>query len=129
MPLEDAIFPTFFMGGFECSTFIWKDGQRKDYVAATGHDLHLEADFAAAMDLGIGAVREAIRWPQVDLGRGQYDWSTTKAAQHAATQFSLAATQSVESRAILPFPQFGTSRAERSVSADWPPNKHGGIRT
>lgn len=86
MPLEDAIFPTFFMGGFECSTFIWKDGQRKDYVAATGHDLHLEADFAAAMDLGIGAVREAIRWPQVDLGRGQYDWSTTKAAQHAATQ-------------------------------------------
>lgn len=86
MPLEDAIFPTFFMGGFECSTFVWKDGQRKDYVAATGHDRHLQKDFAAAMDLGIGAVREAIRWPQVDLGGGRYDWSSTRAAQDAATQ-------------------------------------------
>jgi hypothetical protein len=22
---HDAIFPTFFMAGFECSTFVWKD--------------------------------------------------------------------------------------------------------
>ena len=62
---SDAIFPTFFMTGFECSTFIWKDRQRKDYVAATGHDRHLEADLAAAMDLGVGVAREAIRWPNV----------------------------------------------------------------
>ena len=82
----DAIFPTFFMTGFECSTFIWKDGQRKDYVAATGHDDHLGDDFAAAMDLGVGVVREAIRWPQVDLGNGRYDWSGVKAAQDAATK-------------------------------------------
>ena len=34
----EAIFPTFFMAGFECSTFVWKDRERKDYVAATGHD-------------------------------------------------------------------------------------------
>ena len=70
---EGAIFPTFFMAGFECSTFVWKDRERKDYVAATGHDRHLKADFAAAMDLGIGVVRAAIRWPQVDLGGGRYD--------------------------------------------------------
>jgi hypothetical protein len=81
----DAIFPTFFMAGFECSTFVWKDRERKDYVAATGHDRHLENDFAAAMDLGIGAVREAIRWPQVDLGGGRYDWSSVRAVQDAAT--------------------------------------------
>lgn len=82
----DAIFPTFFMTGFECSTFVWKDRERKDYVAATGHDRHLAADYAAAMDLGIGVVREAIRWPQVDLGGGRYDWSAPQAAQEAATQ-------------------------------------------
>ena len=82
---HDAIFPTFFMGGFECSTFVWKDRQRKDYVAATGHDRHLEADFAAAMDLGVGVVREAIRWPIVDVGGGRYDWSSVKAVQDAAT--------------------------------------------
>ena len=83
---REAIFPTFFMTGFECSTFVWKDRQRKDYVAATGHDRHLADDFAAAMDLGIGVVREAIRWPQVDLGGGRYDWSSVKAVQDAATE-------------------------------------------
>jgi beta-glucosidase/6-phospho-beta-glucosidase/beta-galactosidase len=82
---RQAIFPTFFMAGFECSTFVWKDGKRKDYVAATGHDVHLRADLAAAMDLGIGVVREGVRWPTVDLGNGNYDWSTVKAVQDAAT--------------------------------------------
>jgi beta-glucosidase/6-phospho-beta-glucosidase/beta-galactosidase len=82
---DGAIFPTFFMSGFECSTFLWKDRERKDYVAATGHDRHLAADYGAAMDLGIGVVREAIRWPMVDLGGGRYDWSSVKAAQDAAT--------------------------------------------
>jgi beta-glucosidase/6-phospho-beta-glucosidase/beta-galactosidase len=83
---HDAIFPTFFMAGFECSTFVWKDKERKDYVTATGHDRHLKNDFAAAMGLGIGVVREAIRWPQVDLGGGRYDWSSVKAVQKAATE-------------------------------------------
>ena len=82
----DAIFPTFFMTGFECSTFVWKDRERKDYVAATGHDRHLEADYAAAMELGVGVVREAIRWPKVDLGNGKYDWSSVRAVQDAATE-------------------------------------------
>ena len=82
---QRSIFPTFFMAGFECSTFVWKDGERKDYVAATGHDRHLKSDLAAAMDLGFGVVREAIRWPQVDLGGGRYDWSSVKAVQDAAT--------------------------------------------
>ncbi|HKH29143.1 MAG TPA: glycosyl transferase family 1, partial [Sphingomicrobium sp.] len=85
-PSHDSIFPTFFMGGFECSTFVWKDRERKDYVEATGHDRHLAADYAAAMDLGVGVVREAIRWPRVDLGGGRYDWSSVKAAQDAATE-------------------------------------------
>src|SRR5919109_4170951 len=73
---EEGIFPTFFMAGFECSTFIWKDGQRKDYVALTGHDRYLKEDFGSIQELGIGVVREAIRWPFVDKGGGRYDWST-----------------------------------------------------
>lgn len=86
---REVIFPTFFMTGFECSTFIWRDRQRKDYVAATGHDQHLADDFAAAMDLGIGVVREAIRWPKVDLGGGRYDWSSVQAIQDAATESNI----------------------------------------
>jgi beta-glucosidase/6-phospho-beta-glucosidase/beta-galactosidase len=73
---KEGIFPTFFMAGFECSTFIWKDKQRKDFIALTGHDKHLEKDYDLIMDLGIGTVREAIRWPLVDKGNGKYDWST-----------------------------------------------------
>lgn len=83
---RDAIFPTFFMAGFECSTFVWKDHERKDYVRETGHDCNLKNDFAAAMDLGIGVIREAIRWPVVDLGNGRYDWSTVRTVQDAATE-------------------------------------------
>lgn len=86
---DDGIFPTFFMAGFECLTFVWKDRERKDYVEATGHDRHLEADFAAAMDLGIGIIREAVRWPKVDLGDGRYDWSSVEAVQKAATACKL----------------------------------------
>src|SRR5690349_9322996 len=50
---EESIFPTFFMAGFECSTFIWKDRQRKDYVALTGHDRHLKQDYERLEELGI----------------------------------------------------------------------------
>jgi beta-glucosidase/6-phospho-beta-glucosidase/beta-galactosidase len=64
------------MAGFECSTFIWKDRERKDYVALTGHDRYLEEDYRRVEELGIGVVREAIRWPFVDRGGGRYDWSS-----------------------------------------------------
>ena len=74
--LEVGIFPTFFMAGFECSTFVWKDGQRKDFIALTGHDRHLLADYRQVQDLGMGVVREAVRWPLVDKGHGRYDWGT-----------------------------------------------------
>jgi beta-glucosidase/6-phospho-beta-glucosidase/beta-galactosidase len=79
-----GIFPTFFMAGFECSTFVWKDGERKDYVAITAHDRHLKNDYRRLEELGIGVVREAIRWPLVDLGDGRYDWSTVDPVLEAA---------------------------------------------
>jgi beta-glucosidase/6-phospho-beta-glucosidase/beta-galactosidase len=70
-----TIFPSYFLAGFECSTFIWKDGNRRDYVQITGHDRHLEQDYQRVRDLGMAGVRESIRWPLVDRG-GNYDWST-----------------------------------------------------
>jgi beta-glucosidase/6-phospho-beta-glucosidase/beta-galactosidase len=71
-----AIFPSFFMGGFECSTFLWKDGERKNYIALTGHDRHLSRDCTRVKELGIAVLREAIPWPFVDQGGGRYDWET-----------------------------------------------------
>ena len=55
---EEGIFPSFFMTGFECSTFIWKDRQRKDYITLTGHSRHLNEDYRWLKELGIGAARE-----------------------------------------------------------------------
>ena len=74
--MDKAIFPTFFMTGFECSTFLWKDGQRKDYIPLTRHDHYLKEDYNHLIELGMGVVREAIRWPFVDKGGGKYDWAS-----------------------------------------------------
>jgi beta-glucosidase/6-phospho-beta-glucosidase/beta-galactosidase len=41
------------------------------------------------MELGVGVVREAIRWPFVDLGGGRYDWSTVDAVLDCVTDFHL----------------------------------------
>jgi hypothetical protein len=83
---DTSLFPTFFMAGFECSTFVWKDQGRKDYIALTGHDRLAHEDYRRLMDLGIGVVREAIRWPMVDRGGGDYDWvgldQTLEAMRH-----------------------------------------------
>jgi hypothetical protein len=84
-----SIFPTFFLAGFECSTFVWKDGKRKDFIALTGHERHLQKDYGRLMELGIGGVREAIRWPMVDQGNHQYDWSTVDPFIDAMKEFHI----------------------------------------
>src|SRR4051794_14274698 len=86
---QESLFPTFFMAGFECSTFVWKDVERKDYVALTGHDRHLKEDYRCLAELGIGVAREAVRWPFVDRGGGRYDWSTLDPVLDALEAFQV----------------------------------------
>src|SRR5438270_4923238 len=81
-----SLFPTFFMAGFECSTFLWKDGQRKDYIALTGHDRYLEEDYAFLKNLGISVARERVPWPFVDPGGGRYDFSFLDEALECARE-------------------------------------------
>lgn len=69
-----GIFPTFFLSGFECSIFLWKDQGRRDLVAETQHARHADEDYAHLASLGIGVAREGIPWRQVDRG-GSYDFS------------------------------------------------------
>jgi len=75
MQATQSIFPTFFLSGFECSTFLWKDGRRRDLVAETQHREHAGEDYRLLRDLGIAVAREGIPWPMADLGRGRYDFS------------------------------------------------------
>lgn len=71
MATRPGIFPTFFLSGFECSTFLWKDGVRRNLVEETGHhDCALE-DYRILQELGIAVSREGIPWPMADKG-GEY---------------------------------------------------------
>src|SRR5215207_8655793 len=74
MAERPGIFPTFFLSGFECSTFRWKDRKRRDLVEETQHRTHAREDYAILASLGIAVAREGVPWPMVDRG-GDYDFS------------------------------------------------------
>ncbi len=71
------MFRSFYLAGFECATGYNMHGDWIDQIAATEHDLHCDADYARLERVGIHAVREAIRWPLVDL-HGKFDFSTVE---------------------------------------------------
>ncbi len=74
MTKRPGIFPTFFLSGFECSTFDWKDRGRRDLVAETQHRECAREDYAMLRDLGIGVAREGVPWPMVERD-GRFDFS------------------------------------------------------
>ena len=75
MTSKPGLFPTFFLSGFECSTFVWKDQGRRDLCDETQHRRFADEDYAFLASLGIGVAREGVPWPAVDLGDGRYDFS------------------------------------------------------
>jgi hypothetical protein len=83
---EASVFRSFYLAGFECATGYNMHGEWIDQVAATEHDLHVDADYARLAEIGIHVVREAIRWPLVDRG-GRYDFSTVQPFIDAALRY------------------------------------------
>lgn len=75
MARRDGIFPTFFLSGFECSTFDWGRKGRRDLADELGHYVHADEDYAMLASLGIAVAREGIPWPIVDKGDGSHDFS------------------------------------------------------
>jgi hypothetical protein len=71
----ESLFPTFFLSGFESSTFDWHGRGRRDLAEETRHREHAAADYRLLADLGIAVAREAVPWPFVDRGVGRYDFS------------------------------------------------------
>ncbi len=69
-----GIFPTFFLSGFECSTFVWKDQGRRDLIEETRHREHAAEDYELLRRLGIAVSREGVPWPFVERD-GAYDFS------------------------------------------------------
>ena len=72
---REGIFPTFFLSGFECSSFDWKDEGRRHIAEELQHYGHADEDYAMLRPLGIAAAREGIPWPLIDRGTGDYDFS------------------------------------------------------
>lgn len=75
MTQRPGLFPSFFLSGFECSTFDWKDVGRRDLTRELQHDSHADEDYAMLKPLGLAAAREGVPWPMVDRGAGDYDFS------------------------------------------------------
>lgn len=74
MTSSPGLFPTFFLSGFECSTFHWQHRGRRDLVAETQHDRCVDEDYRVLRSLGIAVAREGIPWPLVEQD-GDFDFS------------------------------------------------------
>ncbi|NNM73185.1 beta-glucosidase [Enterovirga aerilata] len=85
-----GIFQSFFLGGFECSTQIRRDGRRLDLLRSTGHDRFALQDYRALAEHGIAAVRDGLRWHLIEKAPGVYDWDSflpmLQAAEEAGVQ-------------------------------------------
>jgi beta-glucosidase/6-phospho-beta-glucosidase/beta-galactosidase len=85
-----AIFRSFLIGGFECSTHRRRDGRRLDVIAGTSHDRFAAADYAALAGQGIRTARDGLRWHLIETAPGRYDWSSflpmLRAARAAGVQ-------------------------------------------
>jgi hypothetical protein len=81
------LFSSYFLGGFECTTGFNRDGDWIDLIDETGHLRHAGGDYRRLSAVGIRAVREGIRWPLVDKGRGFFDFSSVESLVRAARRY------------------------------------------
>jgi len=88
--VRPALFRSFFLGGFECSSHRRRDGRRLDLIAATRHDLLALEDYQQLSEHGIRTARDGVRWHHVEAVAGCYNWSSLlpmlRAAEAACVQ-------------------------------------------
>src|SRR6266581_2613990 len=78
------LFRSFFMGGFECSTFKRPNGERLDIVASSKHDQFCDQDYERLKRQGLCVAREGIRWHLIARRARQYDLSSVRPMLSAA---------------------------------------------
>jgi beta-glucosidase/6-phospho-beta-glucosidase/beta-galactosidase len=82
------MFRSFFFAGFECATGYNMQGEWIDQIVATHHDKHVDEDYRRLHDIGISAVREAVRWPLIDH-KGKYDFTSVRPFVKAAEKYRI----------------------------------------
>ena len=87
---KEALFPSFWMAGFECSSHRRLDGVRLDLLRATRHDRFALQDYRSCAELGLGCIRDGLRWHLIEQQPGRFDWSSwlpmVDAAQEAGVE-------------------------------------------
>ncbi|HTL55204.1 MAG TPA: hypothetical protein VL361_05965 [Candidatus Limnocylindrales bacterium] len=83
---RDPLFQSFFGGGFECSTFRRRSGERIDLIDATAHDRFAQQDYLRLNRQGLGIAREGVRWHLVESRPGHYDFSSVQPIVRAARE-------------------------------------------
>ena len=83
---EHPLFPSFFLGGFECSSPPLHSGKRLDLVAATAHDRHARADYLRLRDDGIRTACNRIHWHLIEVTPDRYDWTRVEPMLRAAPE-------------------------------------------
>lgn len=73
---QNTLFPSFFIGGFECSTHRLRDGRRLDLISATQHDRFADEDYRRLRQSGILTARDGFRWHLIEATPGKYDFSS-----------------------------------------------------
>jgi beta-glucosidase/6-phospho-beta-glucosidase/beta-galactosidase len=84
--MRAALFKSFFLGGFECSTHRLRNGTRVDLVAATRHDELATRDYRLLQKHGIYTVREGLRWHLIEAQPHRFDFSGTEEIIRAASE-------------------------------------------
>jgi beta-glucosidase/6-phospho-beta-glucosidase/beta-galactosidase len=85
---NDALFPSYILAGFECSTHVNRRGAREDMVRSTQHDRFLEEDYSRLQALGILGVRESVPWYRIDRG-GRFDFRPVAPFVDAGQRYGL----------------------------------------
>jgi beta-glucosidase/6-phospho-beta-glucosidase/beta-galactosidase len=79
-----ALFPGFFMGGFECASQRLESGVRLDLTSATQHDRFAYEDYARLHDYGISTARDGVRWHLIEPTPYEYDFTSLAPMVRAA---------------------------------------------
>ena len=69
------LFPSFFIGGFECASHRLISGRRLDLVSSTSHDRHVLKDYRRLHEHEIRVARDGIRWHLIEPTPYRYDFT------------------------------------------------------
>ncbi len=86
---SNSLLPSFFIGGYECSTHRLHNGKRLDLTASTQHDRFVAQDYERLKSVGMLTAREAFRWHLIESEAGKYDFSSALPMLRAARQHGI----------------------------------------